>query len=65
MQYKVTLVESDEGIAVSCPLLRGCHSQGRTREEALANIREAIQLWLEVEAEDSKLFRVSEEEVVV
>ena len=65
MQYKVTLIESDEGFSVSCPLLRGCHSQGRTREEALANIREAIRLWLEVEAEDSKLFRVSEEEVVV
>jgi predicted RNase H-like HicB family nuclease len=37
---------------VSCLDLPGCHSQGDTRDEALANIREAIQLWLEVEAEE-------------
>ena len=52
MQYHVVLIETTEGIAVSCPALPGCHSQGNTREEALANIREAITLWLEVAAED-------------
>ena len=65
MNYKVTLIESEDGVAVSCPALRGCHSQGLTRDEALANIRDAIRLWLEVEAEDARLFRVSEEEVTV
>ncbi len=65
MQFKVTIIESEEGFAVSCPALRGCHSQGATREEALANIRAAIRDWLAVEAQDAKLFRVSEEEVVV
>lgn len=30
-----------------CPVLRGCVSQGRTREEALANVREAIALCIE------------------
>ncbi|HEY3760760.1 MAG TPA: type II toxin-antitoxin system HicB family antitoxin [Verrucomicrobiae bacterium] len=54
MQYQVVMVESEEGFAVSCPALPGCHSQGATREEALANIREAIQLWLEVAEEDAK-----------
>lgn len=36
--------ESDEDgwIVASCPSLPGCHSQGRTRKQALANIREAI-----------------------
>jgi predicted RNase H-like HicB family nuclease len=47
-------VESDEGFAVSCPALPGCHSQGATRVEALANIREAIQLWLDVAEEDAR-----------
>jgi len=52
MTYRVVLIESEEGFAVGCPALPGCWSQGETREEALANIREAIALWLEVEEED-------------
>ena len=54
MQYQVVMVESDEGFAVSCPALPGCHSQGTTHAEALANILEAIQLWLEVAEEDAR-----------
>ena len=34
-----------------CPALKGCWSQGKTEREALANIREAIEGWLEVEEE--------------
>lgn len=48
MKYRVVLIESDEGYAVSCPALRGCHSQGTTVDEALANIKEAILDWLAV-----------------
>lgn len=33
------------------PELRGCHSQGRTLDELIANVKEAIQLCLEVEGE--------------
>ena len=65
MTYRVTLIEHDEGVSVSCPALKGCHSQGRTREEALQNIREAIQDWLAAEAEEAKQFKVSEAEVTV
>jgi predicted RNase H-like HicB family nuclease len=54
MKYPVILIKSDEGFAVSCPALPGCWSQGETQEEALANIREAIQLWLEVAGEDAR-----------
>jgi predicted RNase H-like HicB family nuclease len=54
MQYNVVMVESEEGFAVSCPALPGCYSQGATHDEALANIREAIQLWLEVAEEDAQ-----------
>jgi predicted RNase H-like HicB family nuclease len=60
MQYRVKLVQSEEGWAVSCPALPGCHSQGGTREEALENIKIAIREWLEVEAEENGLLRVEE-----
>ena len=53
MSYRIRLLETDEGWSVSCLDLPGCHSQGESRDEALANIREAIQLWLEVEAEEA------------
>jgi len=44
----LVLFETDEDgwEVASCPTLPGCHSQGRTREEALANIREAIRGYL-------------------
>jgi predicted RNase H-like HicB family nuclease len=46
MNYKVRLQESEEGFSVSCPGLPGCWSQGATEEEALENIRDAIQEYL-------------------
>jgi predicted RNase H-like HicB family nuclease len=48
MIFDIILEEEDDGGAYSlhCPALKGCHSQGATRDEALANIREAIELYL-------------------
>lgn len=47
MGYTVILEqESDGGFVVRAPALPGCVSQGDTRDEALANIREAIQLYI-------------------
>ncbi len=60
MQYHIKLMQSEEGWAVSCPALPGCHSQGATREEAIENIKAAIREWLEVEAEESGLLAVEE-----
>ena len=53
MNYRIRLVETDEGRSVSCLDLPGCHSQGDTRTQALDAIREAIRPWIEVEAEES------------
>jgi predicted RNase H-like HicB family nuclease len=39
--------EEEGGYHVFCPLLKGCHSYGETKEDARKNIAEAIQLWLE------------------
>ena len=44
--------EDDYWVA-ECPSLPGCISQGKTREEAVANIREAIEVYIEVLQEDS------------
>ena len=39
--------EEDGGYHAFCPILKGCHSQGETVEEAIENITEAIELYLE------------------
>ncbi|WP_027718422.1 type II toxin-antitoxin system HicB family antitoxin [Desulfovirgula thermocuniculi] len=52
MKFLVTLTQGEDGyIIAECPALPGCMSQGRTREEALANIKEAIALSLETRKE--------------
>jgi predicted RNase H-like HicB family nuclease len=45
----MVIFEQEEagGYHVSCPVLKGCHSQGDTFEEASNNIREAIELYIE------------------
>jgi len=47
MRYQVKLTKSEEGVAVSCPGLPGCWSQGAT-EEDLENIQDAIVDYLSV-----------------
>ena len=42
------VVESDQdGYFVTCPALQGCYSQGDTYEEAIANVKDVIQLHIE------------------
>ncbi len=53
----------DGGYNVSCPALPGCHSQGDTIDEAMANIREAIELCLEV-LNDRVISKNPEEQVM-
>ena len=65
MSYRIRLLETDEGWSVSRLDLPGCHFQGESRDEALANIREAIQLWVEVEAEEAGVKSVETLELAV
>lgn len=52
MKLIVSLDRDEDGVwIVECPSIPGCVSQGKTKEEALANIEEAIKLCLEVRAE--------------
>ena len=52
MQFNVVLDRDEDGIwVIECPSIPGCVSQGKTKQEALKNIKEAIQLCLEVRAE--------------
>jgi len=56
--YNYTVIlekESEGGYHVFCPMLRGCHSQGDTFEEAIENITEAIELYLESLMADNQL----------
>ena len=43
----ILIPDEDGGFVVECPVIPGCISQGDTREEALANIKDAIELCLE------------------
>ena len=50
MKFKVILEEAEEGgYVVYVPSLPGCVSQGETRDEALENIREAIEVYLDID----------------
>ena len=53
MKLKVILEKGEDGyIVVSVPSLPGCHTQGKTEKEAIRNIKEAIQLYLEPDPKD-------------
>lgn len=47
MKYRIYLEQDEDGVFVAtCPALPGCVSEGRTRAEATANIREAVEGYL-------------------
>jgi predicted RNase H-like HicB family nuclease len=63
MEIRIVLEQGEDGMIVAhCPALKSCWSQGRTRDEALQNIREAIELYLE--ADEGELPVGEEHEVV-
>ena len=66
MKMMVTVDRDEDGVwIVECPYIPGCVSQGDTKEEALANIREAIALCLEVRAEQGLPLSIEAQQVEV
>jgi len=68
MKFIVTLSKGEDGyIIAECPSLPGCMTQGKTKEEALTNIKEAIELSLETrKAHNLPMpFEVAEVEVAI
>jgi predicted RNase H-like HicB family nuclease len=66
MKFVATLERDEDGVWIAeCPSIPGCVSQGNTRDEALANIREAIAACLEVRAERGLPLTIETEQVEV
>ena len=65
MKYRIALHKSEEGFAVSVPGLPGCWSQGKTEQEAIDNIRDAIREYLAAVDESLKGENVRELEVSI
>ena len=65
MKYKIALIQSEEGYSASVPGLPGCWSQGATEEEALTNIGEAIQEYIQVVADQIGDAEIREIDVAV
>jgi predicted RNase H-like HicB family nuclease len=56
MNVKVVVEQGEDGYFVAhCPSLKSCWSQGKTRGEAVENIKQAIALYLELEATALKM----------
>ncbi len=66
MKFIVNLDRDETGMIVAeCPAIPGCVSQGKTEAEALANIREAIEVCLEARAANGMPLTVATREVEV
>lgn len=65
MKFRVILTYDSEfeGYIVDVPELVGCMSQGKTIDEALTNIKDAIRGWLEVEKKHGRLVDIQERDV--
>ena len=65
MKFATVLDRDEDGMWIAeCPSIPGCVSQGKTREEALANIKEAIALCFEMRAERGMPLTIETQQVV-
>ena len=60
-KVSVVIEQDQDGVYAYCPELKGCQSQGNTVEEALINISEAIELFLQTMADEERSEALSRE----
>jgi len=66
MKFVITIEQDEDGMFISeCPSIPGCVSQGKTEQEALGNIKDAIKQCLEVRAEKGMPLTVATREIEV
>ena len=66
MKFNITLDRDEDGVWISeCPSIPGCVSQGKTKEEATENIKDAIALCLEVRTEKRLPLTIETQQVEV
>jgi predicted RNase H-like HicB family nuclease len=66
MIFNVTVDRDEDGVwVVECPAIPGCVSQGKTKEEALENVKDAIKLCLEVRGEQGLPLTIETKQVEV
>ena len=65
MRQVIIYTDEDGYFIAECPSLPGCNSQGKTREEALANIKDAIEGYIEVLRESGRAIPEENREVVM
>lgn len=66
MKFIVTMERDEDGmLVIECPSIPGCVSQGKTEEEAIENVKDAIKQCLEVRSERGMPLTVSMREIEV
>jgi len=66
MIFNVTIDRDEDGVfVIECPSIPGCVSQGKTKEEAVENIKDAIKLCLEMRAEKGMPLTIETKQIEV
>jgi len=62
--YRVVVEPDEDRYYAEIPTLPGCYSWGRTWEEALKNVKEALEVWLEVKREEGEPIPVEDPQTI-
>lgn len=62
--YRVVVEPDEDRFYAEIPALRGCYSWGYTFEEALENVKEALEVWLEVKREEGEPIPIEDADAI-